>query len=232
MEPRLKEHTEEELAEDATTLERRVEGSLSAAPAQFYASWAKTYDQDLSGVYECPSIVAQYVAELIGSKQASASFTRLTAMDVGCGTGLFGEHFESKVASLSNELGLSIELGGIDICPEMLELAEQKYVYDFLLCRDLSDFRHGAAGLSYEDWSDIVVCVGCFGPGHLDHNDVPTLVRLAKKGGAILFVVRPTYYDENMRQCIDGADGFELVNKTLVRYRNDLQAWLVHLVRT
>lgn len=218
------------LAEKTETVERRVGESLRGDPARFYGSWAATYDQDLSGVYECPSIVAQYVADMIGSKRASAS-SPVKAMDVGCGTGLFGEHFKPKAAPLAVESGLSIELGGIDVCPEMLELARRKNVYEFLLCHDLSDFRHGAAELPYEDRSDIVVCVGCFGPEHLDHNDVPTLVRLARKGGSILLVVRPIYYEGSLRQCIDDAAGFELVDKKLVNYRNDLKAWLMHLVR-
>lgn len=79
-----------------------------------YAKWAASYDADLAEAgYETPARVAAALRE----------FSHVDAMllDFGCGTGLSGQALK--------DAGFQY-IDGVDISPEMLDLAQGRGIYD------------------------------------------------------------------------------------------------------
>jgi predicted TPR repeat methyltransferase len=111
-----------------------------AAVSGRYDEWAATYDADLSDwSYQAPAVVADTVV----SRAPDAA----SILDVGCGTGLFGQALRSR--------GFTGRLAGLDLSQASLEVAGRSGAYDDL----------GAADLQQplplpDDSVDAVVCVG------------------------------------------------------------------------
>ena len=143
---------------------RAYEASSPQEHRQLYREWASSYDADLeeSGTV-CHSILAAGLARLIGTEEP--------VLDVGCGTGLLG-------AALS-EAGFG-SLDGLDISPEMLDVARARGVYRSLAVADLSlppprpATPYGAAGAT-----------GVFTHGHLGPAHLPGLLEVLRPGGVL-----------------------------------------------
>jgi predicted TPR repeat methyltransferase len=71
----------------------------------------------------------------------------LTVLDLGCGTGLIGEHFRD----------LPVKLTGVDLSARMLSEARKKNVYDALCEADITDFLRDASPVY-----DIVIAADVF----------------------------------------------------------------------
>ena len=65
---------------------------------------------------------------IIAKKPNGKSFK--SVLDLGCGTGLFGEDFRPHCKSIS----------GVDVSKNMLELARKKNIYDKLVLSELHEF--------------------------------------------------------------------------------------------
>ncbi len=107
------------------------------APAGFVRSlfdhYADRFDTELVGSlgYKVPALLANAIRERTGSKDA------LDILDLGCGTGLFGQEIRP----------LGGRLVGVDLSPGMLGKAASKGIYDELVERDIVDFlREGKEG--------------------------------------------------------------------------------------
>jgi predicted TPR repeat methyltransferase len=88
-----------------------------------YAEWAPTYDDDVFGTLGFTG--TRRIVELL----AGFSPVDSSIIDLGCGTGAAGGWLA--------ELGFTI-VDGIDVSPEMLEVARAKGAYRRLLVADLT----------------------------------------------------------------------------------------------
>lgn len=101
------------------------------APASYvrevFDGYAAGFDQHLTGKlgYRTPGLLAN----TLRSNATGASPNTLNILDLGCGTGLFGEEIKD----------LSKHLTGIDLSPRMIDMARQRQIYDELIVADLLD---------------------------------------------------------------------------------------------
>ena len=107
-----------------------VEPLPVASPRGFVANlfdgYAENFDRDLieNLKYRTPLLVADAIKRHVSSSGG------LDTVDLGCGTGLMGEHIRSMARTLT----------GVDLSANMLEKARQRQLYDHLVCCDLTEF--------------------------------------------------------------------------------------------
>lgn len=83
---------------------------------QLYSRFAPFYDKNMCGEldYRAPQLLFDAITAKTGSR------TNLNVLDMGCGTGLFGQQIRPRARSLI----------GVDLSPAMLEQATQRRIYD------------------------------------------------------------------------------------------------------
>ena len=135
---------------------------------RLYRDWAATYDEDFAEnrMYVLANKVAEVFAGHAGEDDAPV-------LDVGAGTGLVAE------ALLGHG---SWPIDGIDISPEMLEIARARGIYGQLQEVDLTAPHRLRRGR----WGGLV-SAGTFTHGHLGADVLMGLLDLVRPGG--LFVV-------------------------------------------
>ena len=136
-----------------------------------YKNWASDYESDVINL-------AGYVGHLITSELLLNYLrnTESTVLDAGCGTGLVGEILYKN--NFRN-------IDGVDFSKEMLNIANQKNIYQSLKLVDLTK------KLDYENDSfDAIICAGTFTCGHVGPEALREMVRITKQGGYICFTVR------------------------------------------
>ena len=128
---------------------------------RYYAGWATRYDADFAErmAYRQPSRVAEAFVAAGGTGPV---------LDVGAGTGLLG------VALAATGIG---PVDGIDISPEMLEVARAKGPYRHLTAADLTQPLPPMAG-AYAG----IVSSGTFTHGHLGPEVLDALIAVAAPG--------------------------------------------------
>lgn len=134
-----------------------------------YKDWARTYEKDtVEGMgYIAPAVVAEKVAELLDKTAV--------ILDAGCGTGLAGAELSKR------DFGL---IDGMDISPDMLDIASGKKVYRNLQVEDMTK------PLSYaDDAYDAVTCVGTFTHAHVGPKGFDELIRVTKPTGFVVATV-------------------------------------------
>lgn len=98
------------------------------APASYvretFDGYAEGFEQHLVNKleYQAPTLLANILKRAIGS-----SIHTLNILDMGCGTGLFGEQVKD----------IKKRLVGIDLAPGMINQARQRQIYDQLIVGDL-----------------------------------------------------------------------------------------------
>jgi predicted TPR repeat methyltransferase len=112
-----------------------------------FDDYAARFDNHLVGElgYSMPRLMREAVGRLI---RADRRFQH--ALDLGCGTGLVGEHFKDIVA----------EIDGVDLSPKMLEQARHKQIYGKLDCDEVVAWLERAAAESRS--FDIVLAADVF----------------------------------------------------------------------
>ncbi len=143
--------------------------------AALYDGWASTYDAEMAKAgYRHPTIG---LALLSRHLQRGAE----PILDAGAGTGLIGEWLAI--------MGYP-KVEALDISAGMLEVARQKKVY--------SAFHQLALGgaLPFADGHFAgVICVGVFTTGHVGAEGLDELVRICRKGGAVVLTVKNTLWE-------------------------------------
>ena len=110
--------------------------------ANLFDAYADDFDRDLieNLKYRTPLLVADAIKRYVSS-------SRLDILDMGCGTGLMGEHIHSIGRTLT----------GVDLSANMLEKARRRQIYDQLFCCDLTEFLQ-----TQEKIFDLVVAADVF----------------------------------------------------------------------
>lgn len=144
---------------------------------KLYEQWAPEYDQYIYNMeYSGPRVSAEKVAELFpGNKD-------IRVMDAACGTGLTGVQLRSH--GFKN-------VDALDGCPQMIEQAEKKHVYDTIVCAMLGEKR-----LPFEDATyDMTMSCGACHLGHIPGCALIELSRITKPGGYMVFL----YYQPDVK---------------------------------
>ena len=141
-----------------------------------YADWAKTYDRDFAENmgYALPIRVADaFAAKLNGSQNGRI-------LDVGAGTGLVGQRLNSHDYS---------NIDGLDISPEMLEVARAKGCYENMIEGDLLSRL-----LIPDNTYNYIISAGTFTHGHVGASALDELLRISKPGALFCIAINSTYF--------------------------------------
>lgn len=141
-----------------------------------YADWATTYDEGFAkeSAYQLPAHVARLFLEKRQNERV--------VLDVGCGTGL---------VALCLHACDGLDLDGLDLSPEMLEIAGQKQLYSDLICADLMK------RLPIEDGHyDAVLSAGTFTHGHVGPEALDELLRVARPGALFVLSVNALHFEK------------------------------------
>ncbi len=96
--------------------------------------------------YNIPEQLAGFLGEAL-----SDGFHFTNAIDLGCGTGLFGTVIRNRVDHLT----------GVDLSPKMIELAGSRNCYDTLIAGELVEaVRNSAAGYDLFAATDVLIYLG------------------------------------------------------------------------
>ena len=165
--------------EEALARIRRARSIAGADEArELYAAWAHHYDDDVFGTLQVTG--SARVAELLAGHLAQQQSPAI--LDAGCGTGAVGE--------LLHGMGFRL-IDGIDISPQMLEIARQKAVYRSLIEADLNlPFQTAQQGY------DAVVSAGTFVHGHVGKAGFALLAGLLGTGGLMVCAIADTVWSK------------------------------------
>ena len=163
-----------------------------------YKGWASTYDLDsIRRGARQPAIVSGFAMKYLPERST-------TILDAGAGTGSIGE--------LLAVFGF-YELTAIDLCNEMLRVAEAKRIYTNLHAMTLGETLNlptSAFGA--------VVSAGVFTPGHAGPESFTELTRVTKPGGYLIFSVQEgVYMDGGFKQAmtaLETADVWKQIEST------------------
>ncbi|MEO8545101.1 MAG: class I SAM-dependent methyltransferase [Burkholderiaceae bacterium] len=157
--------------EAAALLERAYALDGDEQSRALYRDWAETYDDTmLQGLgYRSPAVVARLLGEHLSDR-------RVPVLDIGCGTGLAGHKL--------GELGFTA-IDGLDLSPEMMQVAARRNVYRNFIAADLNAPLPIADG-SYSGAS----CSGTFTHGHVDARCLAEIFRVLRLGAPFAFTVK------------------------------------------
>lgn len=147
-----------------------------------YKLWAQDYDGDTVDNFG-------YVAPTVSAKTLNKFMPETDGiiLDAGCGTGLVGEILQT--------MGYK-KLHALDYSQEMLDIADEKGIYESCIHADLSkplDMQ--------TDTYAAIICVGTFTYGHVGPQAFDELIRITEPGGHICFTIRDgAFQDYNFRE--------------------------------
>lgn len=159
----------------------RDEAYSLSTPAQhraYYDAWAKTYDDDFVAAdgYASPQRCAEIFAAIATDNDAPIA-------DLGCGTGLVGQHLRA--------LGVKGALHGIDISQGMIDMAKSNGGYDDFHLADIT-----APLTEHLGQFGSIISAGTFTLGHLGPEDLGNALSLARKDALILVSINAVHFDE------------------------------------
>jgi len=146
----------------------------AAMVAAVFDQYSAAYDRHMTGnlKYAAPQMTFDLLGNWLAGKEAPA------ALDLGCGTGLFGALLKPKVGVLK----------GVDISPGMLSEAAPRGIYD-----ELAQGHMLAYLLSQEPASvDLVVAVDVFIYVGALEEVFAEAARVLRPGGAFAFTIEST----------------------------------------
>lgn len=150
----------------------------------YYNDWAHEYDDYAQQVnYILPQYVAMYSSKFMLN-------TNLSILDIGCGTGIVGEHLIARRPL--------IEIDGVDISKKMLNIAKLKTgpdnskCYKKLHCQDLTKEIS-----TIKEQYDFIVSAGTFTLGHLGSDDLIRSIKFLKHNGKYITTVKGDHFDSD-----------------------------------
>jgi len=150
-------------------------GTNNKEMMRLYSEWAKEYDTYIYNMeYSGPRKSAERVDQLNPDRN-------IRIMDAACGTGLTGVQLRS--------FGYK-NVDALDGCPQMIEQAKKKHVYDNITCCMMGEDR-----LPFDDATyDITMSCGACHLGHIPGVALLELSRITKPGGYMVFL----YYNPDV----------------------------------
>lgn len=162
-----------------------------------YRDWADSYEQDFTISHGW--ILHLSVAGLFTERVSNLHVTEPgSVLDVGCGTGVVGVELQQQSFT---------SIDGIDISPEMLDIARSKNCYRHLLEADVTK------PLPLEDGAYAgVVSAGTFTHGHLGPEPIPELVRIGRSGAVYAIGINAEHFVEHgFAEALSQQERFEMI---------------------
>ena len=180
---------------------------------EVYSGWADSYDDDND--HKLKTVSQPNTIALLMRHCASKD---IQIFDVGCGTGIVGEHL------LANGF---TNFDGTDPSQEMMEHAKKRGYSNLL--KLIPSEPLPASDKTY----DASLCVGVFTHGHLGPEGFPELIRVTKPSGLICFTVNEGVWESGgfqtaIEQHSQSGD-WEVLEMTKQDYmvNEGVQAWYV-----
>jgi predicted TPR repeat methyltransferase len=193
-----------------------------------YAKWAANYDAEMEehGLQSYHSVIKQVLAHWEAFTYNHTPGTPFQVADLGCGTGLCGQHFVRTIRDQS--ISSDVRLSGIDISPEMLEKASEKGCFNGNLVQvDLK----APEPVPTPHMFDAIISSGVFYPGHLGPEVIPKMLSILQPGGLFVATMREKMYNESGAPVIAGLvkqASCELVGSPrLMDYYGDIKAYVI-----
>ena len=143
-------------------------------------------------------------------------------LDLGCGTGLIGEQLHKRGYT---------NIDGVDLTPEMLEIAKTKGIYGSLQQGSMGSEQSKELGVA-EGKYDAAICIGVFNLAHVQSEGFNDLIHVVKPGGLVCFSIREMSFDapqcgfqERMNQLSEEGKWEQLSKHYEPRYFDDDGAW-------
>lgn len=190
-----------------------LKNDVSEQLNKVYSDWADSYDDDNDNALKTvsqPNTVALLMRHCVSRD--------LQILDVGCGTGIVGEHL--AVHGFTH-------FDGTDPSPEMMEHARKRGY------KNLLPLIPGKPLPVNKNAYDASLCVGVFTHGHLGPEGFVELIRITKPNGLICFTVNEGVWESGkFEAAIAGysADGkWEVLEMTKQDYmvNEGVLAWYV-----
>jgi len=201
---------------NSKTLTAKTEDEQKALCAQ----WAATYDDEMEE-HDLASYksVVEKLGELLPSYSSNG---KVRIFGAGCGSGLLGQHVH-KMSSLGTSLldRQKLHITGLDLSPDMVDLAKAKACFDDLHVGSLKE----PLGFQ-EDSFDFVLSSGVFIPGHCGSECIPMMLAPLRADGYAIFTVREAMYKdecESFQEAIESS-GCRLLEAPLMPYYGGMQA--------
>ena len=145
---------------------------------EYYKTWSNNYDNDVrSCQYNGPETITNILTKNYNIYGSSI-------LDVGCGTGLLGDYL------FKNKYQISID--GIDISPEMIEIARKRKYYDDLRIVDIFNVT-----TSQNKKYDYIVSAGMFTHNHVGPSAVENILHFLEIDGVLIFTVRNSFAEQS-----------------------------------
>jgi predicted TPR repeat methyltransferase len=142
----------------------------------YYRSFAPTYDSDFA-----QQLGWNYPKAIAEAYRAQAKEGDVPIADIGCGTGY-----------VASELGVPRAfIDGLDISPDMLDIARRKNLYRYLTEVDLT----GSLSNVSRNYG-AVLSAGTFTHGHLGPGPLRNLLDVARAGGLFIIGVNEVHYEK------------------------------------
>jgi predicted TPR repeat methyltransferase len=131
----------------AIALAALTPGAGEAPPAMtagyvrnLFDQYAERFDSHLTKhlAYRGPELIRDAITRACAIEGVRPPFPR--ALDLGCGTGLFGEQLGDMAKAID----------GVDLSPRMIRKARKRDCYDVLVAGDMMTFLEDAGGQSYD----------------------------------------------------------------------------------
>ncbi|MCY4184197.1 MAG: methyltransferase domain-containing protein [Rhodobacteraceae bacterium] len=157
-----------------------------ARHVEYYDRMAQSYDDEfvVEHRYIYPQIVAKHFLEMSSENDQPVA-------DLGCGTGLVGEHFADR----------NMIIDGFDISPEMIRKAGEKCIYRNLQVADLTRPINDKIEL----YGGLISC-GTFTLGHLGPQTLEVCLMLARPGAFCVIGINALHFrNEGFGEFFDNA---------------------------
>ncbi|MBD74039.1 MAG: hypothetical protein CMM96_00895 [Rickettsiales bacterium] len=145
---------------------------------EYYKKWSNSYDNDVrSCQYNGPETITNILTQnynIYGS----------IILDIGCGTGLLGDYLSKNK--------YQIMIDGIDISPEMIEIARKRKYYDDLRIVDIFNVT-----TTQNKKYDYIVSAGMFTHNHVGPSAVENILHFLERDGVLIFTVRNSFAEQS-----------------------------------
>jgi predicted TPR repeat methyltransferase len=164
-----------------------------------YRQWAATYDRDVFDTLGFTG--SDRIADLLASYLPTRS---TEVLDLGCGTGAIGVRLAA--------LGFG-RIDGVDLSPEMLDIARAKGAYHCLTAMDLTKpitptHQYGAA-----------ISAGTFTSGHVGPSAIAEIAKLLAPGAVLAWVIASSVWASFQRALVDS--GIEILHQSVEAIRTN-----------
>ncbi|NKB61975.1 MAG: methyltransferase domain-containing protein [Gammaproteobacteria bacterium] len=178
----------------------------------FYQKWADDYDaQMIEGLGYCsPRLIAEQLTRYLTNQESKV-------LDIGCGTGLTSKYLHDE--------GFKA-LHGLDLSPDMIEVAGKRGIYQGLRVVDVN------LPLPYDDGEfDAIISSGTFTHGHVGPEPFHEISRITRLGGFIACTIHGELWQksgfEKMLQELENSQTLACRYREIGRYfdQGELEGW-------